>query len=200
MAVFASLHWNSLMWKWWITVTKFYFFVQFLWNKIHISYFHTLSDALSHKLSICRDLLNHFSKPIVLITCKSFQSSGSWEEIDDIKLSNHKHPLWSFSLHTPVKHATVNKRPLHPPTFHSVNSFHQCGSLTPSFCSCSSADPCCLSCMSTRYVCWPIALVALPPPLPHRGTPCRLLISPSSWFPPLSRSRRALLAWVGWLI
>lgn len=163
-------------------------------------YFHTLSDALSHKLSICRDLLNHFSKPIVLITCKSFQSSGSWEEIDDIKLSNHKHPLWSFSLHTLVKHATVNKRPLHPPTFHSVNSFHQCGSLTPSFCSCSSADPCCLSCMSTRYVCWPIALVALPPPLPHRGTPCRLLISPSSWFPPLSRSRRALLAWVGWLI
>lgn len=74
-----------------------------------------LSDALSHELSTYRDLLNHFSKPIVLITCKSFESSGSWEEIDDIKLSNHKHPLWSFSLHTPVKHATVNKRPLRSP-------------------------------------------------------------------------------------
>lgn len=44
----------------------------------------------------CKDLLNHFSEGFGLITCKSFQWSGSLEEITDVKLSGINIPYSPF--------------------------------------------------------------------------------------------------------
>lgn len=45
------------------------------------------SQLTNHLFSNCKGLFNHPYKPFGLITCKSFQSSGSLKEISAVKLS-----------------------------------------------------------------------------------------------------------------
>lgn len=171
--------------------------------------FETL-QLTKHLFNDRKDLFGHFSEALGLITCKSFQSSGSLDEITDVKLSGINilyrpflfkllFNMWRgtnnqfvcthfFSLQIPfigMGHWLSHSSPMHWPRRASMCVHHAC-ILTP-----------CSHCPGPFLP--PLAGNHHPTPSPYPS--CRrLLISPSSWFPPPSRSRGALLALAGQLI
>ncbi len=91
-----------------------------------VRHFNEIVD-LNNLFSNCKELFTAFG----LITCKSFQSSGSLKEIADVKLSDTNILYRPFLFKRLLNMLQTSNSFV--TTFLFVNSFRQYGSLTPSF-------------------------------------------------------------------